>query len=199
MNTSALAEVFVRPETAPSCRTQSVFPDRDSGTVSSWGTPFDLRADQYQVALVPMGTSSPEDDDATCDPAMPRLLLLPLTWDDVLNRIHSDATQLQITSCADVAQFGNVRIDFQRHETRRAGQPVELTAFEFKVLKFFLKNPYRVISRHEFLDRVWGYNCYPTTRSVDNQILRLRQKLETQPANPVHFQTVHGVGYKFVP
>jgi DNA-binding response OmpR family regulator len=75
---------------------------------------------------------------------------------------------------------------------------IGLTAQEFKTLKFLLQNPERVISRDELLNEVWGYQNYPSTRTVDNHILKLRQKLETDPANPVHFRTVHGMGYKFV-
>jgi len=74
-----------------------------------------------------------------------------------------------------------------------------LTAHEFKLLRFFVENAERVISREELLTDVWGYHHYPTTRTVDNQILKLRQKLEGDPANPRHFVTVHGAGYKFLP
>jgi DNA-binding response OmpR family regulator len=74
-----------------------------------------------------------------------------------------------------------------------------LTSQEFKVLKFFVHNPDRVVSREELLNEVWGYQSYPSTRTVDNHILRLRQKLEKDPAHPLHFKTVHGAGYKFVP
>ena|SRR5437870_12209219 len=70
---------------------------------------------------------------------------------------------------------------------------------EFKTLKFMLQNAERVVSREELLTKVWGYQNYPTTRTVDNHILRLRQKLERQPSSPVHFLTVHSAGYKFVP
>jgi len=99
----------------------------------------------------------------------------------------------------DFAVFGEVHIDFLRHETWRADQAVGMTAFEFKVLRYFVANPCRVISRDELLQTVWGYSCYPTTRTVDNKILRLRQKLEPDPTHPVHFLTIHGAGYKFVP
>ena len=81
----------------------------------------------------------------------------------------------------------------------RKGAPVTLTSHEFKLLKFFTDNAERVLSRDELLNEVWGYNCYPTTRTVDNQILKLRQKLEPDPANPAHFLTIYGAGYKFVP
>jgi len=76
---------------------------------------------------------------------------------------------------------------------------VALTSQEFKMLKFMVQNPERVISREELLNEVWGYQNYPTTRTVDNHLLKLRQKLEKDPANPVHFRTVHGAGYRFVP
>ena len=76
---------------------------------------------------------------------------------------------------------------------------VQLTSQEFKVLKFMIQNAERVLTREELLNQVWGYRNYPSTRTVDNHILRLRQKLEKDPANPLHFRTVHSAGYKFVP
>ena len=95
--------------------------------------------------------------------------------------------------------FGKVNVNFITMETYRDGQLVPLTAHEFKLLRFFLDNPGRAVAREELLSGVWGLNFHLTTRTVDNQILKLRQKLEPDPANPVHFRTVHGVGYKFVP
>jgi DNA-binding response OmpR family regulator len=76
---------------------------------------------------------------------------------------------------------------------------VSLTAKEFKTLKFMIRNAEHVISRDELLSAVWGYQNYPKARTVDNHLLRLRQKLETDPAHPVHFRTMARVGYKFVP
>jgi DNA-binding response OmpR family regulator len=84
-------------------------------------------------------------------------------------------------------------------EAEQAGKPVTLTAQEFKLLKFFAGSPGRVLSRDELLNEVWGYQNYPSTRTVDNHILRLRQKLEPDSANPRFFLTIHGAGYKFVP
>jgi DNA-binding response OmpR family regulator len=100
---------------------------------------------------------------------------------------------------ADRYSFGEVSVDFERMQITRAGQPVTLTAQEFKVLKFFLQNPERVLARAELLNEVWGYHSYPTTRTVDNHLWKLRQKLEPDPENPVHFLTVHAAGYRFVP
>lgn len=84
-------------------------------------------------------------------------------------------------------------------ELYRGGAPVQLTAQEFKVLKFMIQNAERVLTREELLNHVWGYRNYPSTRTVDNHILKLRQKLEADPSNPIHFRTVHSAGYKFVP
>jgi len=84
-------------------------------------------------------------------------------------------------------------------EAKRAGRSVALTAQEFKLLKFMGASPGRVISREELLNEVWGYQNYPSTRTVDNHVLRLRQKLEPDAARPCYFITVHGAGYKFVP
>jgi DNA-binding response OmpR family regulator len=96
-------------------------------------------------------------------------------------------------------RFSNIVVNFDSMEVTRAGQPVTLTAQEFRVLKYFAENPGRVIGREELLNEVWGYHNYPSTRTVDNHILRLRQKLEVDPASPRHFLTLHGAGYKFVP
>jgi DNA-binding winged helix-turn-helix (wHTH) protein len=95
--------------------------------------------------------------------------------------------------------FGQVTVSISRMETLRDGHPVKLTRKEFKALSYLIKNARRVISREELLKEVWGYNCYPSTRTVDNHILRLRKLLELEPSSPKHFLTIHGTGYKFLP
>ena len=95
--------------------------------------------------------------------------------------------------------FGDVTVNFPAMLAYRNGQSVGFTNIEFKTLKYLIHNVRRVISRDELLNQVWGYENYSCTRTVDNHILRLRQKLEREPSRPVHFQTVHGAGYKFLP
>jgi DNA-binding response OmpR family regulator len=95
--------------------------------------------------------------------------------------------------------FADVRVDFGKTEITRAGEKIAVTPKEFKTLKFFANNAERVISREELLNEVWGYRHYPCTRTVDNHMLRLRQKLESDPSHPLHFLTVYGLGYKFLP
>jgi DNA-binding response OmpR family regulator len=111
------------------------------------------------------------------------------------------AALLHSTAVADnrMAKFGDIQIDLYEMAVSRSGKPIVLTTQEFKALRFLVLNPGRVISRDELLSQAWGYQNYPSTRTVDNHILKLRQKLETDPSNPMHFQTVHGTGYKFVP
>jgi DNA-binding winged helix-turn-helix (wHTH) protein len=125
-------------------------------------------------------------------------LVLPVSWDELVARVGSVLDHARTNS--NVARFGNVCIDFSSMEvSRSSGEQVVLTAQEFKALKFFVSNPRRVISRDELLNYAWGYDNYPCSRTVDNHVLRLRQKLEIEPSRPKHFLTVHSVGYKFLP
>jgi DNA-binding response OmpR family regulator len=95
--------------------------------------------------------------------------------------------------------FENVVADFSKMEITRGGDKVLLTPKEFKMLEFMMKHNQQAISRDELLTEVWGYQNYPCTRTVDNHILKLRKKLENNPAEPRHFLTIHGLGYRFEP
>ena len=94
--------------------------------------------------------------------------------------------------------FGNVYISFKNKEATKKGEPVELTAMEFNVMKYFIQREGEVIDRDTLLDDVWGYENFPSTRTVDNFILSLRKKIEDDHKNPKHILTKHGAGYKFV-
>jgi DNA-binding response OmpR family regulator len=99
----------------------------------------------------------------------------------------------------EILTFGDARVDFKRMEASRAGNLVILTAQEFKLLKYLALSAGRVVSRNELISEVWGYQDYPSTRTVDNFVLRLRQKLEPDPSTPRFLVTMHGAGYKFIP
>lgn len=99
----------------------------------------------------------------------------------------------------EVARFGEISLDFKKMELCRADEPVGLTLQEFKVLKFLVCRPEVVISRQKLINAVWPKRKRSSYRTVDNCIARLRQKIESNPGCPVFLQTVHGVGYKFVP
>ena len=156
-----------------------------------------LDLDGYRIVSLPGPVSEEGSPSQNVDTE--QLLLVPLTWNELLRRFHRERTLSSSSDENHVVRFGQVRIDLLAMEVSRCDQPVSLTAMEFKVLKFFVSHPNQVISRDEMLNQVWGYENYPCTRTVDNQILKLRQKLEADAGHPAHFQTVHGMGYKFVP
>jgi DNA-binding response OmpR family regulator len=137
-----------------------------------------------KVLLLELGA-----DDYVTKPFSPR---------ELLARVRAALRRTVKQAPGEKFSFDDIQIDVKKMEVVREGKTITLTAQEFKTLKFLLQNPERVITRDELLNEVWGYHNYPSTRTVDNHILKLRQKLEKDPANPVHFRTVHGVGYKFV-
>ena len=94
--------------------------------------------------------------------------------------------------------FGDVEVNLRSCQVSRKGQQLEVSSKEFDLLKYFLVHSGEAISRDRLLEEVWGYDRFPTTRTVDAHIVRLRQKLEPKPDDPRYFLTVHGVGYKFV-
>ena len=160
-----------------------------------------MKAEQPGVPVVVVSAISEVAD---------KVLLLELGADDYVTKPFSPRElmarvqaalrrpQKQVATTATYS-FGECEIDFAKMSARRAGKPITLTAHEFKLLKYFVENAERVLSREELLNEVWGYNSYPTTRTVDNQILKLRQKLEPDLAEPRHLKTMYGAGYKFVP
>lgn len=138
-----------------------------------------------------------------------KVLLLELGADDYVTkpfspreltaRVQAAIRRQRKPAAPTTYHFGDCVVDFKKMTILRNGIPVVLTAHEFKLLKFFTDNVERVLTRDVLLNEVWGYNFYPTTRTVDNQILKLRQKLEPDPTNPKHLLTIYGAGYKFVP
>ncbi len=159
-----------------------------------------IKTEAPQLPIIVLSASTDEVD---------KVLLLELGADDYVTkpfspkelvaRVHAVMRRVHGPKVADQYAFDDVAVDFAKMELTLKGAPVPLTPQEFKVLKYFVANPERVISRDELLNEVWGYNCYPSTRTVDNHIMKLRQKLEKDALNPIHFKTVHGAGYKFVP
>jgi DNA-binding response OmpR family regulator len=138
-----------------------------------------------KVLLLELGA-----DDYVTKPFSPR---------ELMARVQAALRRRNKPAAMVTYRFGECEVDFARMSARRAGVPITLTAHEFKLLKYFVENAERVLSREELLNEVWGYNSYPTTRTVDNQILKLRQKLEPNSTEPRYLQTIYGAGYKFVP
>jgi len=106
--------------------------------------------------------------------------------------------QAPIRRTLDACSFGDVEVDFEKQEVRKNGRDVRLSAREIRVLRFLVEHEREVVSREMLLNEVWGYEQFPTTRTVDNYILALRKKLENDPAHPRHITTVPTAGYKFL-
>jgi len=138
-----------------------------------------------KVLLLELGA-----DDYVTKPFSPR---------ELMARVQAAIRRRRRTTPTTTFRFGDCEVDFQKMVAQRGGNPIVLTSHEFKLLKFFTEHAEQVLSREVLLNEVWGYNSYPTTRTVDNQLLKLRQKLEPDPANPRHLLTIYGAGYKFVP
>jgi len=138
-----------------------------------------------KVLLLELGA-----DDYVTKPFSPR---------ELLARVRAAVRRTSQVEVTDSFSFGTVTVDFLKMEVARDGNPLTMTTQEFRLLKYFAQNPRRVLTRAELLNEVWGYENYPSTRTVDNHIWKLRVKLEIDPENPLHFQTIHGAGYKFVP
>jgi len=98
---------------------------------------------------------------------------------------------------AEGHQFGDIRMDFRKAEITKAGAPLDLSAREFQLLRYFVEHRGATLSREELLNEVWGYNSMPSTRTVDVHVAWLRQKIEPNPRHPQFILTIHGMGYKF--
>ena len=101
------------------------------------------------------------------------------------------------SAAVETYRFGDVSVDFRRHEAHKADQQIDLSPREFQLLGFFIQHRGEVITREKLLDTVWDYNSIPFTRTVDMHIAKLRKKIEDNPSDPRHIVTVHRLGYKF--
>jgi DNA-binding response OmpR family regulator len=160
----------------------------------------DLRSDGVKTPIV-MVTSRKEEID--------KILGLEIGADDYVTKPFSIRELLARVKAlirrstyepGDIVEvaFADLKINFKKQEMLKGIKPVRLSATEYRILHYFIDHESEVISRDKFLDEVWGYDSYPTTRTVDNYILSLRKKIEDDPTNPRHLMTVHKVGYKFV-
>jgi two-component system alkaline phosphatase synthesis response regulator PhoP len=159
----------------------------------------DLRSDGVKTPII-MVTSRKEEID--------KILGLEIGADDYVTKPFSIRELIARVKAlirrstyepGDIEQvaFANLKIDFKKQEMFKGLNSVKLSSTEYRILHYFIDHEGQVISRDKFLDEVWGYDSYPTTRTVDNYILSLRKKIEDDPANPKHLLTVHKVGYKF--
>lgn len=166
-----------------------------------------IRAANVQVPVLILTARTLSEDkirgfDAGADQYMTKPFELPELLSRVRNLLsrhaHVKGANAASAAAEDVFEFDGSVVNFTRHEVRVRGEFKTLTLLEIKLLKCFVENEGAVLTRSELLDKVWGLDSSPTTRTVDNFIARLRQHFELDPANPQHFLSVRGVGYRFV-
>ena len=126
-------------------------------------------------------------------------LAKPFGMLELVARVKALLRRNKSTKELEKVEFSGIKIDFKAYKAEKESKPIDLSAREYRLLKCLIAKKGSVVTRDELLDEVWGYNTYPTTRTVDNHIARLRQKIEEKNSKtPKHILTVHGVGYKFV-
>jgi DNA-binding response OmpR family regulator len=160
-----------------------------------------LRTADVQVPVLMLTARSQEADRVRgLDLGGDDYVTKPFSVAELMARIRALLRRAGATSGAPtVLKFGQAEIDFERYAAHCRGRRVEMTRKEFALLRFLASRRNAVVTRDEILNKVWGLESYPVTRTVDNHVASLRAKLEADPAHPVHIQTVHGVGYTFVP
>jgi two-component system alkaline phosphatase synthesis response regulator PhoP len=124
----------------------------------------------------------------------------PFSIRELLARVkaHLRREKREAKRIPDVYSFGDVEVDFSHFKVRCKGKEVDLTSLEVEILKYFIAHRGEVVTREALLDKIWGYERFPTTRTIDNHILKLRKKIEEDPAHPKHIFSVYGAGYRFM-
>jgi DNA-binding response OmpR family regulator len=159
-----------------------------------------LRGAGIQTPVLMLTARSEESDrvlglDLGADDYMAK----PFSVRELMARVRALLRRSQPGSALpDNLQFGEAGIDFRSYEAHRNGNTVEMTRKEFAILRYLASRAGEVVTRDDLLNHVWGYEQFPTTRTVDNHVAGLRAKLERDASQPEHIRTVHGVGYKFV-
>jgi DNA-binding response OmpR family regulator len=167
--------------------------------LSGWDVLRELRAKERDIPVI-MLTARGEEAD--------RVLGLELGADDyvskpfslreLLARVRAVLRRPGPRQRLETFAFGDVRLHVRARQVFKAGREIRLTRKEFDLLRYLVEHQGEVVTRDRLLDEVWGYEQFPTTRTVDTHVLRLRQKLESDPDRPVHLLTVHGQGYRMI-
>ena len=159
-----------------------------------------LREDGMAVPIL-MLTSKKEEADKILglEIGADDYITKPFSLREVHARIKAHLRRGEITR-KEVAtfSFADIDIDFKKQRLTKAGRPIQLSAKEYEILHFFIQREDEIITRDVLLNEVWGYDVFPTTRTVDNYILNIRKKIEDDPSEPKHLLTVHKSGYRFL-
>ena len=122
----------------------------------------------------------------------------PFSVKELLARVRAHLRRNGSIASIEQYSFADIELNFKRYEAKKRGNALQISPREFDTLRFLILHEGEIVTRDQLLEQVWGYNAFPLTRTVDNHIAKLRQKLEASPAEPRHILTIHRVGYKFV-
>lgn len=172
-----------------------VLPDRNGEEICR-----DLRKDGFGTPIL-MLTSKGEEMDKVMglEIGADDYMTKPFSTRELVARVKALLRRVKELP-KDIAEYtiGDIHLDFRRQEATKGKTQVKLSVREFEVLKYLARHEGEVVTRDMLLDDVWGYEHFPTTRTVDNYILSLRKKIEDDPGKPKHVVTVHTAGYKLV-
>jgi DNA-binding response OmpR family regulator len=163
-----------------------------------------LRGEGIQTPVLMLTARSEEPDRVLgLDLGADDYVTKPFSVRELMARVRALLRRSQVnvdgTALPGDLRFGATEIDFRSYEARHNGAAVEMTRKEFAVLRYLASRAGQVVTRDDLLNEVWGYESYPSSRTVDNHVAGLRAKLERDASEPQHIKTVHGVGYKFIP
>ena len=158
----------------------------------------EIRQEKLDVGVIILSAKKAETDKVYgLDIGADDYVTKPFSVMEFMARVKAVLRRRGIPSPVKRYSFGDVVVDFENYEAYKGGQKVELSPREFRILRLFVENRGRVISRNEILNRVWGYESFPTTRTVDNYVVKIRRAIEDDPAKPKWIVSVRSVGYKF--
>ena len=167
--------------------------------MSGWDVCRELRARGLDVPVIMLTARGEEADRVQgLELGADDYVTKPFGLRELLARIRAVLRRPGPRQALEAYAFGDVRLQFRARLAFKAGAEVKLTRKEFDLLRYLVEARGEVVTRDRLLDEVWGYEHFPTTRTVDTHVLRLRQKFEDDPERPRHIVTVHGQGYRFV-
>ncbi len=194
------SERLVQPEGYDALVLDVMLPDLDG---------FELcqrlrKAGHFVPVIMLTARASEEDRVRGLEAGADDYMVKPFSLDELLARVRSMLRRREWEAQngeheSATLSFGEVVVDFDTHEVSVGGEPRKLTQLELDLLRYFAENAGRVLSRDELLQKVWKLRNYSQTRTVDNFLSRLRRHFEPDPKSPVHFVSVRGAGYKFLP
>lgn len=160
----------------------------------------DLRLNGYNYPIIMLSAKAEESDKVIgLELGADDYVTKPFSVKELMARIRAILRRrIVIVNEFDKYDFGDVTLDFSRLEAKKGSKKIDLSLKEYEILKYFISREGSIVTRNDLLDEVWGYDNFPTTRTVDNYILMIRKRIETNPSRPEHLLTYHSAGYKFV-